>query len=145
MVSFPPGTKGSYVRENRPLLFIAILAAAGPSLTTQKNLNTLLMETKRRLAHELLVEGLKTVECIQALHVTCMWYKPSNKFQKHTFYQLIHIASNMAIELGLNRPINKRQRQMFSNQDPYLHWILPNPESIECRRTWLVCYYCCLW
>ena len=145
ILAFPSGTKASYVRESRPLLYLAILVAAGATQLSLTVISKLHQELKRRIAEDILVEGHKSVELIQVLHTTCLWYRPSSAFAKHTFYQLLNMAGSMAIELGLGRPASRHRLSPSSTQDPYLHWILPNPDSIECRRAWLVCYYCCAW
>ena len=145
ILAFPPGTKPSYVRESRSLLYLAILVAAGATQISLAIINKLHQKLKRKIAEDILIEGHKSVELIQVLHITCFWYRPSSTFAKHTFYQLINMAASMAIELGLDRPASRYRFSPSSTQDPYLHWVLPNPDSIECRRAWLVCYYCCTW
>ena len=145
ILAFSPGTKATYVRESRPLLYLAILAVAGTSHLPATVIRKLFKALQTRIAEDVLVKGHKSIEHVQVLQTACFWYKPASTFQKHTFYQLLNMAANMAIELGLGRPGSRNRLMSSDDQEPYLHWVLPNPDSIECRRAWLVCYYCCTW
>jgi len=61
------------------------------------------------------------------------------------FYQLIHIAAVMAIDIGLGKK-NKCQKSKHMGlwrDHPWRRTPFPDSESIEARRAWLSCYYQC--
>jgi hypothetical protein len=142
-VVFPPSTTSNEVRKNKPTLFLAILATAScmnyPQL--QKPLTNEIMSI---FAERIICNGEKSLELIQALHVSTLWYWPPDHFKELKFYQLIHIAAVMAIDIGMGRPAkaSKKSVELFRNhgwrKNPY-----PDPETIEARRAWLTCYFLC--
>ena len=144
-VVFPPDTPAAEVRKNKPTLFLAILAASCgmnyPHL--QKSLTK---EVVGIYADRIICNGEKTLELIQALHVSTLWYWPPEHFEELKFYQLIHVAAVMAIDIGMGRKskVSKGSKAAGLWRDhawrrtPY-----PDPESIEARRAWLACYFLC--
>ena len=113
----------------------------------------LYQDLMRQLADRIVVHGHKNIELVQALVVSVIWYFPPDHFDQLKFYQLVHMAAVMAIDLGLGR--RKSFRAMappatFSDSascgTPFSAMVVrrlqsPDPMSIESRRTWLVCYY----
>lgn len=143
-VVFPPGTPAAEVRKNKPTLFLAILAASCgmnyPGL--QKALTKEVMSI---FADRIICNGEKTLEIIQALHVSTLWYWPPEHFEELKFYQLIHIAAVMAIDIGMGRK-NKSSKTKAAGlwrDHPWRRTPYPDPETIETRRAWLACYFLC--
>ncbi|KAM3563568.1 hypothetical protein ARSEF4850_002238 [Beauveria asiatica] len=166
-VVFPRSTTISELRRAKPVLFLALMAAAaGEDHALQRVLQKELMQI---LAHKVMVTGEKSLELVQALNVAVIWYWPPEYFEELKFYQLIHTAAVMAIDIGLGRRTNGRMRR---NQgmaggmsfgavgsgggggggggggagwrgDPLLRNKAPPPDptSLEARRAWLTCYY----
>ncbi|KAM3507005.1 hypothetical protein MY11210_007326 [Beauveria gryllotalpidicola] len=158
-VVFPPSTTISELRRAKPVLFLALMAAAaGEDHALQRVLQRELMQI---FAQRVMVTGEKSMELVQALNVAVIWYWPPEYFEELKFYQLIHTAAVMAIDIGLGRRTNGRMRR---NQgmagmsvgggggagagwrgDPLLRNKAapppPDPTSLEARRTWLTCYY----
>jgi hypothetical protein len=143
-VIFPAGTTAAEVRKNKPTLFLAIVAAASGMNYPDKQ-KTLTKEVMSIFADRIICNGEKTLEIIQALHVSTLWYWPPEHFEELKFYQLIHIAAVMAIDIGMgkkskankNKPAGLWRDHMW-RRTPY-----PDPESIEARRAWLACYFLC--
>ncbi|RPB03061.1 hypothetical protein L873DRAFT_1826418 [Choiromyces venosus 120613-1] len=101
-VVFPPGTIADKVRAKSPTLFLAILASA--SGTSHPDLHRALhKEISRALADKIMINGEKSLEIVQALLVTTVWYYPPEHFEELKFYMLIHQAAVMALEIGLGR------------------------------------------
>lgn len=136
-VVFPPSATVMELRKTKPTLFLAIMAATtGENHSLQRVLQKELMQL---FAEKVIVTGEKNLELVQAIHVAVIWYWPPEHFEELKFYQLIHIAAVMAIDIGLGRKAgSKRGPPPFRRNPP------PDSSSIECRRTWLTCFFLAL-
>ena len=144
-VVFPPDTSAAQVRRTKPTLFLAILSASsGP--THPKLQRTLSKELMRVYADRVIVKGQKTLELIQALQVTVIWYSPPENYEESKFYQLIHIAAVMTLDLGLGKRTKPTKQRSFGfwQDHPFRRTPLPDPHSVDCRRAWLGCYFLCV-
>ncbi|MCJ1474165.1 hypothetical protein MMC13_002823 [Lambiella insularis] len=140
VVVFPPGTTAGDVRKTKPVLFLAILSAASasgyPSLQQK-----LLREVTRVYADAIICKGEKSLELIQALQISTLWYSPED-YKDAKPYQLMNMASSMAISLGLG------QRKKFFTGLALTEFREPQSSrgaacdtgTIESRRAWLGCY-----
>jgi len=150
-VVFPPSMKANDLRQEKPLLFLAVMAAAAAARASLQR--TLVKELMEIFGQKVICNGEKSLEIVQALLVSVMWYFPPESFEELKFYQLAHIASVMALDLGLGRSnMTKRKntsQQQQQQQQQSMHTLgfytfrpgKDDPESLECRRTWLTCYY----
>lgn len=137
IIVFPQGTIANSVRVLKPTLFRAILAAAaGPSGFGPQLSKTLNSEILQIYANRIFIKGEKKLELIQALLVTIVWYYPPNDFEDLKFYQYIHVASTMAIDMGLGEKSRIRDSGAFKEG-------VVDSESIESRRVLLSCYLLC--
>lgn len=143
-VIFPPGTTAAEVRKTKPTLFLAILSAAS-GMNYPDLQRTLTKEIMSVYAERIICNGEKTLEIIQALHVSTLWYWPPEHFEELQYYQLIHLAAVLAIDIGMGKKSSSSKsknaglwRDHSWQRTPY-----PDPETIEARRTWLGCYYLC--
>ncbi|RDA89974.1 hypothetical protein CP533_0858 [Ophiocordyceps camponoti-saundersi (nom. inval.)] len=136
-VVFPAGMTAAELRRTKPCLFLAVMAAASSEThELQRQLQRLLM---RMLAHKIVVTGEKKVELVQALQVAVIWYWPPEHMEELKFYQLVHMAAVMALDLGLGR---RRSATMMGWRENHVAAVRrPDPTSIECRRAWLACHY----
>lgn len=142
-VIFPPTERAVDLRNEKPLLFLAVMAsaaAARPELQRQ-----LIKELMEIFARKVICNGEKSLELVQALLVSVAWYFPPDSFEELKFYQFIHIACVMALDLGLGRgsPVRRKPTGAASNAINFFTFRpgKEDPESLECRRTWLMCYY----
>ncbi|KUJ22749.1 uncharacterized protein LY89DRAFT_637013 [Mollisia scopiformis] len=144
-VVFPAGTTAADVRKTTPTLFLAILSAASGSNYPELQ-RMLTKEVMSIYADRVICNGEKTLELIQALHVSTLWYWPPEHFEELKFYQLIHIAAVMAIDIGMGKK-NKSSKAQSSaglwRDHPWRRTPYPDPESIDARRAWLACYFLC--
>ncbi|KAH8657458.1 hypothetical protein BGZ60DRAFT_531622 [Tricladium varicosporioides] len=143
-VIFPPGTTSAEVRKSKPTLFLAILGASS-GMNYPELQRTLTKEVMGIYAERVIVNGEKTLELIQALHVSTLWYWPPEHFEELKFYQLIHIAAVMAIDIGMGKK-SKSQKGKYAGlwrDHPWRRTPYPDPECAEARRSWLVCYFLC--
>ena len=149
-VVFPESTTMSDIRRTKPILFLTIMSVAvsvfAPSLQV-----SLTNEAHRVFADRTLVRGHKSLELVQSLLVSCMWYSPPDHFEEMKFYQLIHLAAVIGMELGMNRRSESKSRalgmwkEIMGRRFPTVP-----PDCPEARRAWLGCYFlsvrydCCL-
>lgn len=144
-VPFAPGTTARDVREKKPLLFLSLLAGSSHgsaeqlvSQDVQRELTKLL---KDQLADIIWRNGEKSLEIVQALQVAVLWYRPPLHFEQHNFYMMVNCAAVMALDLGLGRKATPNVMKLSIGPFRRYH---PNSNSIEARRTFLVCYYLCM-
>ncbi|CCX31467.1 hypothetical protein FPQ18DRAFT_340918 [Pyronema domesticum] len=101
-VVFPPETTAAELRKSKPTLFLAILTAA--SGKSHPDLRKALQnETVKALAERIMVNSEKSLELVQALLVTSIYYYPPDVYEELSFYVLIHLAASMALDLGMGR------------------------------------------
>ena len=88
------------LRLSKPILFLAVLAASAgasdPSLNRRLN-----QEIHQIYATKVSIQGVKSLELVQALLVSILWTYPPNNFEDLKFHQQIHMAATMALDLGL--------------------------------------------
>ena len=145
-VIFPAGTSASSIRREKPTLFLAILAAAAGPLFPELQ-SDLTKEIMDIFANRIIVRGEKSLEIVQAIVISTLWYYPPEHFEELKFYQLVHIGAVMAIDIGMG----KASRPQPSRTDPATGYLygnrtkppLPDSGSVEARRVWLACYFLC--
>ncbi|GJN83676.1 hypothetical protein PLIIFM63780_007225 [Purpureocillium lilacinum] len=140
-VVFPPRMSVMELRRTKPYLFLAVMAAASSEMHgLQRVLHKDLMLL---FAHKIVVAGEKNLELVQALHVAVIWYWPPEHFEELKFYQLVHMAAVMALDIGLGKKAPPRRSvPPFSwREHQFRRQPQPDPTSIECRRAWLTCHY----
>lgn len=140
LVVFPSGTTMAEVRRTKPLLFLAILAVAiGPFRSDIQP--ALTNEVHRNFAERIIIRGEKSLEIVQAILVMTVWYAPPDHYEELKFYQLIHIAAVMAMDLGMNRR-TKTTTKPFGMWKELMGKKMSSldPDSPETRRAWMGCY-----
>ncbi|KAI1311471.1 hypothetical protein F5Y03DRAFT_343209 [Xylaria venustula] len=141
-VVFPPGTTATEIRTKSPILFLAIMSVA--SSETPNTQRLLVKELMQIFADEIILRGHKSLELVQALITSVVWYFPPEHFEELKFYQMVHLAAVMALDIGLGRRKNSPKSSLipYTWQDhPFRKRPLPDPSSIEARRTWLSVYF----
>lgn len=143
-VVFSPGTTAAELRATKPILFLAIMAAASSEMPALQR--TLTRELMQVFAEKIIVIGAKSLELVQAIQVAVIWYWPPERFEELKFYQLVHVAAVMAIEIGLGRKKQAkggfRKHISYAWRDhPLRKHTPPDPTTIEARRAWLTCYF----
>ena len=143
MVVFPATMTAAELRRSKPMLFLAVMCAAiWDSHTLQV---TLQREVMTVFAEKVFLSGEKTLELVQALLVTVCWYWPVENQEELKFYQLVHIAGVVAIDIGLGKKAAPRRAghcfQVGMGNPLFRRSGVSDPATIECRRTWLGCYF----
>ena len=166
IVPLPDSTSADELRQTKPTLFLAIIAAAAASVDHE--LSAMLdQEVLHTYATKTLVHSEKSLELVQALLISAVWYHPPNKFGQLKYYEYIHMATTMALDIGINtRPTAHRSRfgsrdhnvQMHNNDvhpledtanpdlslTPRLSESTPHIPLLESKRTFLACYIVCV-
>lgn len=143
LVVFPSGTKLADVRRDKPSLFMAIIAVSVGRFKKDAQL-PLLTEAYKMIADRVIMKGEKSLELIQAILVTAIWYMPPDNLDELKFYQLIHLAVALAMDIGLNRRAQgdlkpyARLRELLVKKPQGPNLDISGPEA---RRTWVGCYY----
>jgi hypothetical protein len=141
VVVFPPGTVMSDIRRTKPVLFLAILSVSIGAFRPKLQM-TLLNEVHRMYADRIIIRGEKSLELMQALLVSTIWYAPPDHFEELKFYQFIHIAAVMGMDLGMNRRTKTKSKSLGMWKEIMSKKTLSfDPDSPETRRTWLGCYF----
>jgi hypothetical protein len=166
MVPISPSTSADELRSTKPTLFLAIIAAAAGKENSDLSA-TLDKEVLQAYASRSLVRSEKSLELVQALLISAVWYHPPARFGQLKYYEYIHMAATMAMDIGIGtRPLQHRSRHSITtrgrepasqammhpaedanNPDlsmtPRSRGTSPDTGSTESRRTFLACYAIC--
>jgi hypothetical protein len=124
------------LRSKSPILLLCVLVYTithdmqGTELDVHEEL---IRETMHIIGDEVIGRGRRSLELVQALLVASFWNKPLRKGDHASCYQLIQLATDMAIDLNIGglawqpSPV-----AYFSHHE--------DPTSLEARRTWLACF-----
>ncbi|KAH6876583.1 hypothetical protein B0T10DRAFT_610302 [Thelonectria olida] len=129
-VVFPPTTNAHHIRATQPTLFLAVLAAAAATRDEAlgMQLNDMIFTV---YADKIMLQGEKSLELVKAILITTNWYCPLNTYERLKFYQFVHIAATMCVDIGLG--------ESFTNSHPN-----DAPGGLlDCCRALLACYVCC--
>ncbi|KAI1382410.1 hypothetical protein F4677DRAFT_401856 [Hypoxylon crocopeplum] len=141
-VVFPTGTTAAEIRKTKPILFLSIMAAA--SSEVPKLQRQLVREIMQIFADSIIISGRKSLELVQALLVSVIWYYPPEHFEELKFYQFVHLAAVMSIDIGLGRRKHNPKTRLVPytwRDHPFRKQPLPDPTTVESRRTWLAVYF----
>jgi Fungal Zn(2)-Cys(6) binuclear cluster domain len=126
-VIFPKHTSPEHMRKSKPVLFQAVVTAAACQLDSVL-FGELFKEMTKVYAERIFINGEKSLELIQSLILTSIWYCPPDEscgLANLHFYQYIHMAATMALDLGIGLAVDK------------------SVVSLDECRSLLVCYLNC--
>jgi len=140
------------LRCTKPLLLLAILAVAS-GCSRPELFSPLSTEVMYEYAHRIMISGEKSMELIQALLTTAIWYYPADRWGRLKFYEYVHLASTMAMSIGLGAPPTQiRDISTLTSTSFYGGEVMsgdpPSTDSseeplIERQRMLLSCYVAC--
>ncbi|RYP07003.1 hypothetical protein DL764_002826 [Monosporascus ibericus] len=141
-VVFPASMTAAQLRRTLPCLFLGIMMAASSEMPQVQR--QLANELVHLIADRVVIRGEKSLELVQLLQISVIWYYPPEHFEELKFYQFLHMAAVMAIDIGLGRKqsmsrsrlIPSTWRGLTFRKTPF-----PDPTSIEARRAWLSSYF----
>lgn len=124
------------LRAKSPILLLSALVYLGTQQTQGTELEVhdeLVREAIHILGNEVIGRGQRSLELVQALLIATFWSKTSRKGEQGSCYQLIPLAVDMAIDLGIAGPsLQPAPPAYFSRHE--------DPSSLEAQRTWLACF-----
>ena len=131
-IAIPPGTQPDEFRKRKPLLF-SMLVLAGVNSIRPDSTMQMADHMVRNFADRILYRAERSLELVQCLICYVCFYSRTLHQRDLNFYQMVHIASTMALDLGFGRRTLK----------PLSHSRFPQPaeDSLEGRRAWVGCYY----
>lgn len=140
-ILIPKDWTAAQLREKKPSLFYAVMAAAAHSKGSA--LSDILHEEAVYLyARTAFINGEKSVQTIQALLVTVAFYSPPKTPGQLQIYQWVNMAASMALELGLaSKP--RTHEQLPKRAIRSLQKISSPEELLEHCRTVLYLYVVC--
>ncbi|GAB7366710.1 hypothetical protein MBLNU230_g0668t1 [Neophaeotheca triangularis] len=134
-VQLEPGTTLESLRSSKPLLCQAILSTQGPEYLSDEAQEELIVVMMNVYGNAIINAGEKSLEVVQAIQVAVSWFNSPRTHKHVNVYQLIHIAADMAADIGIGginfNPLPKTITGDDFEPDRYTH---------EARRAWLVCY-----
>ncbi|KAJ4301396.1 hypothetical protein N0V90_003488 [Kalmusia sp. IMI 367209] len=124
------------LRAKSPILLLSVLAYCVTQETQGIELDVhdeFVRETMHILGDEVIGRGQRSLELVQALLVASFWNKSTRIGQQGSCYQLVQLAADMAIDLGIAG---------FSLQPSPVAYFSQHEDSasLEARRTWLACF-----
>ncbi|TVY82902.1 Transcriptional regulator WAR1 [Lachnellula suecica] len=138
-VPFPDGTSAEEIRRTQPTLFLAVIAAAAaktdPHLYSSLNTEVLATYSNRTVIH-----SEKSLELVKAMIVSSVWYYPPGRFSQLKFYEYIHMASTMAMDLGIGTNPKASRARRGADSNKLTPESVPNDGEMDKRRIFLVCY-----
>jgi hypothetical protein len=91
--------------------------------------NAWINQQQRIYAERIICNGEKTLELIQALQISSRVFSPEH-FEELKFYQLIHIAAVMAIDIGLAKRSKSKGPRLWRDLWPTQYYFIQS--SIGC-------------
>ncbi|GAB7353927.1 hypothetical protein MBLNU459_g4535t1 [Dothideomycetes sp. NU459] len=73
--------------------------------------STLSTEVIQLYARLLWIGAEKSLELVQAMITTAVWYLPIGEWSRLKFYEYVHLASTMAMDIGLGEPDPQTRRK----------------------------------
>jgi hypothetical protein len=139
-VVFPAELTAEELRATKPTLFLSVIAAAAGK--SDSHLYSILnSEVLSAYAHRTVIRAEKNLELVQAMIITSIWYYPPGKFAQLKFYEYTHMATTMALDIGLgSNPKRSKFRRGVTSNPEYTVSELLDEDELERRRTFLVCY-----
>ncbi|KAF2728815.1 hypothetical protein EJ04DRAFT_590338 [Polyplosphaeria fusca] len=124
------------IRAKCPMLLLSVLTCSVTHEAQGTDLDVhdeLVRETMHILGDEVIGKGQRSLELVQALLVATFWNKVARRGQQASCYQLIQLAADMAIDLGIAGPSLRPSAASYFSQ-------LKDATSLGARRTWLACF-----
>jgi hypothetical protein len=124
------------LRTKSPILLLSVLVYSVTHETQGTELEVhdeLVRETMHILGDEVIGRGQRSLELVQALLVATFWNKSTRNGLQGSCYQLIQLATDMAIDLGIAGPSLQASPVAYFDRHQ-------DPASFDARRTWLACF-----
>ena len=149
VVVFPFETTIWDVLRVKPILGVCVLAAASHGEMPQNVSRTIAREAVDAIAEHVVVNGTESIELVQAMQVTAIWFNPTEVTAQTNFSQIVHMAAVMSLNIGLDHrfhPAKAKESLVDFGTNGIMeatHSLSQRLREVEARRAWLGCYYLC--
>jgi hypothetical protein len=133
VVPLSRGTRVESLRETMPHVLHAIVYIASCGVLSwelQDKINLSLIED---LTSKTLAQCKKSQDLLLALQLVCLWYRSPRNSTQIPLFQLVHISSDMAIDLGFGGFQNPPSLSIAGMQEGLLG-------GVESCRVWLISF-----
>ena len=133
VVPLSSGTRAESLRETMPHVLHAIVYIASCGVLSwelQDKINLSLIED---LTSKALAQCKKSQDLLLALQLVCLWYRSPRNSTQIPLFQLVHISSDMAIDLGFGGFQNPPSLSIAGMQEGLLG-------GVESCRVWLISF-----
>ncbi|KAI1868862.1 hypothetical protein JX265_006841 [Neoarthrinium moseri] len=124
------------VRAESPILLLSVVVYTVTQETQGTSIDEhdeLVRETVHILGDEVIGRGQRSLDLVQALLIAAFWNKTARRGQQGSCYQIVQLAADMAIDLGIaGVSLQPSPVAYFSRHE--------DSASLEARRTWLACF-----
>lgn len=109
-VCIPADTTPIQLREQRPFLYLCIMAVSTTSITHQR----LMSQAIRKIgAREMVISSEKSLDLLQGMLVVIAWFQyQTDGNAKSSFSTYLQLAISMVFDMGLNRPPGSRKQPL---------------------------------
>jgi hypothetical protein len=138
---FPAVLSAQDVNRKHPILFLAILAASATGVDPRLG-RMLTTKLEKIYVDRVFVGGEKSMELVQALLISAVWYYPPEKFANLKFTQYAHMAANMALDIHIGMGLSS-EATLAKDRDILSLETTSAGSSLTSRRTYTACYLLC--
>ncbi|PYH47644.1 uncharacterized protein BP01DRAFT_354849 [Aspergillus saccharolyticus JOP 1030-1] len=136
VVVLPDDTNADFLRRAKPMLFLSMIAASALTLETP-HATVLHEELLATFAQRFFLRQEKSLDLVQALLIMLIYYLPPKSAIHGQYYQYTHIATTMALELGLVAgAVGRKNQRCHAGEGE-----LPPPVLSDQARAVLGCYH----
>lgn len=121
------------LRATSPHLLLAIMAFPGDTQLPLRAHEELVVRAMSAFADEVIARGNRSLEMVKALLTAAFWFRPARNTPHGHCYQLVQLAMDMAVDIGIAGPQLARSPPAYFSQ-------VNDPTSPDARRTWVACF-----
>ncbi|KAF4549614.1 Hypothetical protein D9617_20g026700 [Elsinoe fawcettii] len=137
LVLIPKDQTAERLRREQPLLFSAVMATASSKGRPQLY-SVLSTEVIQDYISRVMIKGQKSLEIVKAILITCAWYFPTDRWSTLKFYEYTHLASTIAVDIGLGERDTALQPRDEADTK-----LSATALMLEKKRSLLACYAQC--
>jgi hypothetical protein len=138
-VFIPPSISPEYIREEKYSLFLSIITAAAASFEPHIA-SILIHELEKNHAHNVMVDGRRSISLAQSLLVSTIWHYPSERFDGLKFSRYAQMAADMVVDLNLPQKLDDHFSSNGRSTKNYPH---SEEQVVEDCRTLVACFLVC--
>ncbi|KAH6691676.1 hypothetical protein F5X68DRAFT_229525 [Plectosphaerella plurivora] len=122
-----------HLRATAPHLLLAIMAFPGKTGLPGKVQDELVVKAMSMFGNEIIAKGNRSLQMVKALLTAAFWVRQARYSPHGHCYQLVQLAVDMAIDIGIAGP-------QLARSPPAYFSATNEPTSIDARRTWVACF-----